>query len=70
MSKNVFYIVQYNDCYGNGDGKMFECIVKSESEFKNWLKLHNSERELMGEEPEGDEEFTLIPVDFWESLTK
>ena len=67
---NTFYIVQYNDCYGNGNDKNIECIVKSEADFKRWLKEWNAERKGMGAEPEKKEEFTLIPVNLWEPLTK
>ena len=66
-TNETYYIVQYNDCYGNGTDKKIECIVKSDADFKRWLKEHNSEREDMGADPEGDEEFTLIPVNLFSS---
>lgn len=66
---NTFYIVQYNDCYGNGDDKKIECIVKNKTDFLKWLKEHNDERKGMGAEPEGAEEFNLIPVNLWKPLT-
>jgi hypothetical protein len=66
---NTFYIVQYNDRYGNGDDKMYECIVKSKADFLKWLKEHNKERKGMGAMAESAEEFNLIPVNFWTPLT-
>lgn len=68
-TENTFYIVQYNDRYGNGDDKKIECIVKDEDGFNKWFEEHNNEREGMGEYPENREEFTLIPVNFWTPLT-
>jgi hypothetical protein len=48
---------------------MYECIVKSKSDFLKWLKEHNKERKGMGAMSEGAEEFNLIPVNFWTPLT-
>lgn len=58
----TYYIVQYNDCYGNGDNKTIECLVKDKKTFKKWLKQHNIDRKSDGNEPEDVEEFDLIPV--------
>lgn len=62
---NTFYIVQYNDIYGNGTDKKIECIVKDETTFNKWLKEHNQERIDMGADPEYKEEFNLIPVNLF-----
>jgi hypothetical protein len=61
MTENTFYIVQYNDCYGNGE-RQNEVLVKSEKEFWRWLKKHNKERVESGEMEEQVEEFDLIPI--------
>lgn len=68
-TENTFYIVQYNDCYGNGDDKIYECIVKSKIDFLKWLKEHNEEREGMDAMTESSEEFNLIPINLWTPLT-
>lgn len=60
--KDTFYIVQYNDRYGNGTDKKIECIVKSSFEFRKWLEEHNEVRVGDGNEPENEEEFDLIEV--------
>lgn len=62
-----YYIVQYNDRYGNGKDKYFECIVKNKTEFKAWLKQHNAERKGMGAMRELPDEFDLIPIGLFES---
>ena len=62
----TYYIVQYNDRYGNGDDKTYECILKDKETFDKWLKDHNDEREGMGAEPESAEEFDLIPIELFE----
>lgn len=59
LREETFYIVQYNDRYGNGDDKKIECIVKDKTTFKKWLKEHNSMRDA---EPEKADEFDLIPI--------
>jgi hypothetical protein len=69
MENNTFYIVQYNDRYGNGDDKKIECIVRDKNMFKKWLKQWNKERKEMGNEPENPEEFNLISVNLWPPLT-
>jgi phosphopantetheine adenylyltransferase len=68
-TENTFYIVQYNDRYGNGNDKSYECIVKSKDDFLKWLKEHNKERKGMGAMPESAEEFDLIPINLWTPLT-
>lgn len=63
----TFYVIQYNDCYGNGYTKKLEAIVESYEQFLEWLKKHNEERkadyleddEYLEETPE---EFNLIPL--------
>jgi len=69
MENNTFYIVQYNDRYGNGDDKKIECIVRDKNMFKKWLNQWNKERKEMGNEPENPEEFNLISVNLWPPLT-
>jgi plasmid maintenance system killer protein len=66
MSKNTFYIVQYNDCYGNGNNKKIETLVKDEKGFNSWLNQHNHMRILMDEQAEGKNEFDLIPINLFE----
>jgi len=58
----MFYAVQYNDCYGNGNKKKLEVIVENRNKFLEWLEEHN---ECRGSEPEGEEEFTLIPLNIY-----
>ena len=62
MRTKTFYVVQYNDCYGNGDNKTLEVIVESHNDFKEWLKQRNEEREEFGESEEFEDEFNLIPL--------
>ena len=62
----MFYIVQYNDKYGNGKDKYFECVVKDKESFDKWLKAHNEERAEQGEMEEGADEFDLIPIGLFE----
>jgi hypothetical protein len=65
MENTTYYIVQYNDRYGNGNDKFNECIVESEKDFKRWLKQYNKERVADGNEPEGEEEFDLLPINLF-----
>ncbi len=65
MGNNTFYIVEYNDCYGNGDQKSNEVLVRSEQEFLLWLGLRNKERVDSGELIEDVEEFDLIPIELF-----
>jgi len=67
MSKNTYYIVQYNDRYGNGYATKMECIVKNKTDFNKWFKQHNKERKDMGATPEYKEEFDLIPITLFET---
>ena len=62
MKETTLYIVQYNDCYGNGDQKSNEVLVKDEATFWRWLKQRNKERIAEGEMEEQVEEFDLIPI--------
>ena len=64
MTKTL-YVVQYNDCYGNGDKKNLEVIVENRNHFLEWLDEHNESRG--GSEPETEEEFTLIPLNLFTS---
>ena len=65
MENITYYIVQYNDCYGNGDQKQNEVLVRSESDFLNWLDQRNKERSEAGELVEDLEEFDLIPINLF-----
>jgi flagellar biosynthesis/type III secretory pathway ATPase len=58
MRTKQVYIVQYNDCYGNGTDKKLEAVIESKDDFKSWLEQHNEERD----EAESEEEFDLIPL--------
>lgn len=62
MKAKTYFIVEYNDRYGNGNDKAFECIVENKTAFNNWLKKHNRERRGMGDKSEKKEEFNLIPI--------
>jgi hypothetical protein len=71
MTKTL-YVVQYNDCYGNGNKKL-EVIVESHEDFKKWLKIHNEERaddqclDIDDDDfvVEHEEEFYLIPLNLF-----
>jgi hypothetical protein len=65
MLKSNYFIVQYNDRYGNGNDTNIECIVESKDDFYKWLKQHNVDREADGNEPENEEEFDLISVELF-----
>ena len=67
MKENTFYIVQYNDCYGNGDQKSNEVLVRNEQEFLRWLEIRNKERADAGELVEDMEEFDLIPIELFDN---
>ena len=60
--EQTFYIVKYNDVYGNGDDTSIEVLLKSEKDFMKWLEEHNKEREKNGEQRESIEEFDVIPI--------
>ena len=66
MRTKQVYIVQYNDCYGNGNDKSLEVVLKSKDDFASWLEQHNEERES----PENEEEFTLIPINMIDFILK
>lgn len=66
MRENTFYIVQYNDKYGNGKNKSFEVLIKDMQVFEDWLKARNEERKEEGEIEEGADEFNLIPINLFE----
>jgi hypothetical protein len=66
--ENTFYIVKYNDAYGNGDDTSIEALLKSEKDFMKWLKEHNKERKENGEQRESAEEFDIIPVELFNQL--
>lgn len=63
MKKQTVYIIQYNDCYGNGDQKSIEGVITSKSGFTQWLKEHNANRKADGNSKEGKDEFDLIECD-------
>lgn len=66
------FIVRYNDCYGDGDGKL-EVVVESHEDFLKWLEVHNQERADLQDLDiddddfcyEGEEEFDLIPLNLF-----
>jgi hypothetical protein len=62
-----YYIVQYNDKYGNGKDKVLEVLVKNKQAFESWLKEHNALRESEDELTESEDEFDLIPINLFES---
>lgn len=65
MRDTSFFIVHYNDCYGNGDQKSNEVLVKNEAGFWKWLEERNKERVAAGEMKEQAEEFDLIPINLY-----
>lgn len=46
MKAKQVYIVQYNDCYGNGSDKKLEAVIESKDDFASWLKQHNDNRRM------------------------
>ncbi len=66
--EKTFYIVKYNDAYGNGDDTSIETLLESEKDFKKWLRQHNKERKENGELTEKAEEFDIIPVELFNPL--
>jgi len=72
MKTKTYYVVRYNDCYGNGEKKL-EVIVESHEDFKKWLELHNEERRDDFDDDfdddyfveEKEEEFDLIPLELF-----
>ena len=67
MENSTFYIVEYNDCYGNGDQKSNEVLVRNEQEFLRWLEIRNKERADAGELVEDMEEFDLITIELFDN---
>ena len=68
----ILYVVEYNDCYGNGTNKKLEVIVESELAFEQWLKKHNEDRRMdyLDDDDfveESAEEFTLKPLKYIEN---
>jgi len=68
QQEQTFYIVKYNDTYGNGDETSIEALLRSEKDFKKWLKEHNKERKENGEQRELAEEFDVVPVQLFNQL--
>lgn len=46
MKAKQVYIVQYNDCYGNGSDKKLEAVIESKDDFASWLEQHNDNRRM------------------------
>ena len=68
MRTKKVYIVQYNDCYGNGSDKKLEVALESKDDFASWLEQHNDNRRMdyISDDDfikENEEEFDLIPLD-------
>ena len=63
----TLYLVEYNDCYGNGNNKSIEVIVRDRNAFLKWLDERNAERDEMGEIEESEDEFNLIPVQLFDN---
>jgi len=68
MRTKEVYIVQYNDCYGNGSDKKLEVVLESKDDFASWLEQHNDNRRMdyISDDDfikENEEEFDLIPLD-------
>jgi len=76
VPKEEYFIVQYNDCYGNGDQKQYEGVMTRPG-FETWLVEHNERRwneVACGEKDsedhlnkkcccfENEDEFDLIPT--------
>ena len=71
MRTKQVYIVQYNDCYGNGTDKKLEAVIESKDDFKSWLEQHNDNRRMdcISDDDfivESEEEFDLIPIDMFD----
>ena len=60
------YLVEYNDIYGTGQGKVLEVALTSEKDFKIWLDEHNARRVSEGEMEEGADEFNLIELSVYQ----
>ena len=71
MTTKQVYIVQYNDCYGNGNDKKLEAVIESKDDFASWLEQHNDNRRMdcISDDDfieESEEEFDLIQVDMFD----
>ena len=71
MTTKQVYIVQYNDCYGNGKDKKLEAVIESKDDFASWLEQHNDNRRMdcISDDDfieESEEEFDLIQVDMFD----
>lgn len=67
----TLYVVEYNDCYGNGDESL-EVIVESYEDFLQWLEKHNEERksDYLDDDDcieETEEEFNLIELNLYKT---
>ena len=67
----TLYVVEYNDCYGNGTDKKLEVIVETHNQFLEWLKEHNENRRMdyLNDDDfveESAEEFNLIPLNLFQ----
>jgi hypothetical protein len=66
----TLYVVEYNDCYGNGTDKKLEVIVETHNQFLEWLKEHNENRRMdyLDDDfvEESAEEFNLIPLNLFQ----
>jgi len=57
--KKVTSLLLVNYYHNNGDDVTYEVIVKSEADFKKWLKERNKQRISDGEKEQHENEFTL-----------
>jgi hypothetical protein len=69
--EKTLYVVEYNDCYGNGTDKKLEVIVENHNQFHQWLKEHNEDRRMdyLNDDDfveESAEEFNLIPLNLFQ----
>lgn len=69
--EKTLYVVEYNDCYGNGTDKKLEVIVETHNQFLEWLKEHNENRRMdyLDDDDfveESAEEFNLIPLNLFQ----
>ena len=67
----TLYVVEYNDCYGNGTDKKLEVIVENHNQFLEWLKEHNENRRMDYLDDndfveENADEFNLIPLNLFQ----
>jgi len=67
----TLYVVEYNDCYGNGTDKKLEVIVETHNQFLEWLKEHNENRRMdyLNDDDfveESAEEFNLIALNLFQ----